>query len=244
MNSSSLDPLQFQISGESAQCEEVRARGFNYFDQLAEHVRLLPYGRTASNEDPCAALREGHGTCSSKHQLLAAVAQDCGRSEIQLTVGIYEMSEANTPGVGTVLSAACITSIPEAHCYLTVGGKRLDFTGLASGKSSPFESLFVEQVAPVSGLAKLKVRLHKEALASWAGARGVSLEVAWATREACIAALAPCIFRPSPLSGDGLIEFDLSGGGQRLRCAPPRSVSEFRGQCVKPDTPMSMQLAG
>ena len=59
-----------------------------------------------------------------------------------------------------------------------------------------------------------------------------------------VRALAPCIFRPSPLSGDGLIEFDLSGGGQRLRCAPPRSVSEFRGQCVKPDTPMSMQLAG
>jgi len=57
-------------------------------------------------------------------------------------------------------------------------------------------------------------------------------------------ALRPCIFRPSLLSGDGLIEFDLSGGGQRLRCAPPRSVSEFRGQCVKPDTPMSMQLAG
>ena len=41
--------------------------------------------------------------------------------------------------------------------------------------------------------------------------------------------MSPCIFRPSPLSGDGLIEFDLSGGGQRLRCAPPRLVSEFRG---------------
>jgi hypothetical protein len=42
---------------------------------------------------------------SLSHQLLAAVAQDCGHSEVQLTVGIYEMSEENTPGVGTVLNA-------------------------------------------------------------------------------------------------------------------------------------------
>jgi hypothetical protein len=42
---------------------------------------------------------------------------DSARVEVQLTVGIYEISEENTPGVGTVLNAASLTSIPEAHCY-------------------------------------------------------------------------------------------------------------------------------
>ncbi|MEO6659943.1 MAG: hypothetical protein ABIN44_06425 [Burkholderiaceae bacterium] len=194
-----LDPLQFKVSGSSAQCDEARARGFNSFEQLAEHVRLLPYSRTANNEDCCAVLREGRGTCSSKHQLLAAVAQDCGHPEIQLTVGIYEMCEANTPGVGTVLSAASLASIPEAHCYLTVDGKRLDFTGLASGESSPFESLVAELAVPISGLTQLKLHLHKEALAAWARVHGVTVEAAWATREACIAALMH--LRSSPPGG-------------------------------------------
>jgi len=191
MNSASPDPLQFKISGDSALCEGTRARGFTSFEKLAAHVRLLPYGRPVDNGDPLAVLQEGRGTCSSKHQLLAAVAQACGHSEIQLAVGIYEMCEANTPGVGAVLSAASLSSIPEAHCYLKVEGKRLDFTGLASGESSPFESLVAEHLVPVSNLAERKMRLHREALASWARAHGVTTEAAWATREACIAALAP-----------------------------------------------------
>lgn len=190
MNVASLDPLQFQILGDSALCDEVRARGFTSFGQLTRHVRSLPYGRTADGEDPCAVLQEGHGTCSSKHQLLAAVAQACGHSEVQLTVGIYEMCEANTPGVGAVLTAASLSSIPEAHCYLTVEGRRVDLTGLASGQSSPFDALVCEQVVPTSGLAQRKVSLHKQALASWARKNGMTAEAAWATREACIVALA------------------------------------------------------
>jgi hypothetical protein len=102
--------LQFRITGGSALCEDVRSRGFETFEHLVEHVRTLPYGRAAYAEDPLAVLRQGRGTCSAKHQLLAAVAQDCGHSEVQLTVGIYEMSEDNTPGVGTVLNAASLNS--------------------------------------------------------------------------------------------------------------------------------------
>jgi hypothetical protein len=124
--------MQFRISGGSALCDAVRSRGFESFEHLAEHVRKLPYGRTANTEDPLAVLRQGRGTCSAKHQLLAAVARDCGHSEVQLTVGIYEMSEENTPGVGEVLNAASLTSIPEVHCYLSIEGERFDFTGLAA----------------------------------------------------------------------------------------------------------------
>ena len=103
--------LRFRISGGSALCDAVRSRGFESFEQLAEHIRKLPYGRTANADEPLAVLGQGRGTCSAKHQLLATVAQDCGHSEVQLTVGIYEMSEENTPGVGAVLSTASLKSI-------------------------------------------------------------------------------------------------------------------------------------
>jgi hypothetical protein len=129
--------LQFRISGGSALCEHVRSLGFESFERFAEHVRKLPYGRTANTEEPLAVLRQGCGTCSAKHQLLAIIAQDCGHSEVQLTVGIYEMSEEHTPGVGAVLNAASLASIPEAHCYLSIESERFDFTGLSAGRASP-----------------------------------------------------------------------------------------------------------
>ena len=183
-------PLNFPVHAAGALSEAVLAEGFSAFDQLAEYVRSLPFGRTASNTDPLAVLQERRGTCSAKHQLLAAVAHECRHPEVQLTVGIYEMCEQNTPGVGAVLSAASLSSIPEAHCYLTVGGERFDFTGLSSGSSSPFDALLSEHVVSPDVLPQSKVRLHMQAIASWAATVGLSAASAWATREACIAALA------------------------------------------------------
>lgn len=43
MNPRSADLLRFRISGASAQCEELRAWGFDSFRQFAEDVRVLPY---------------------------------------------------------------------------------------------------------------------------------------------------------------------------------------------------------
>jgi hypothetical protein len=135
-------------------------------------------------------LRERCGTCSSKHQLLAAVAHECGHVEVQLVVGIYEMSEHNTPGVGPVLGAASLSSIPEAHCYLVVAGERLDFTGLRSGSSSPFDALLTEHVVLPADLPEAKGNLHRRAITTWSDALGISTARAWDIREACIAALA------------------------------------------------------
>jgi hypothetical protein len=182
--------LQFPISGSSPLCDSIRSSGFESFEDLAEHIRKLPYGRTANTDEPLAVLRQGRGTCSAKHQLLAAVAQDCGHAEVQLTVGIYEMSEENTPGVGAVLNEASHASIPEAHCYLTIEGERFDYTGLSAGNSSPFAALLAEYTVSPKNLQQIKVALHKEAIADWARERGISEMEAWATREACIAALA------------------------------------------------------
>jgi hypothetical protein len=167
----------------------ILGMGFHTFEALAAHVRQLPYARTTWPDDPLAVLREGRGTCSSKHQLLATVAQECGHPEVVLTVGVYEMTEANTPGVGAVLQAAAYTSIPEAHCYLTVDHQRWDFTGLPRGTESPFQALMEEHFLLPESVWARKRKLHQQALGRWAERVGVSPIDAWAVREACIAAL-------------------------------------------------------
>ncbi|HOA94440.1 MAG TPA: hypothetical protein PKJ79_11825, partial [Quisquiliibacterium sp.] len=113
--------------------DAVSALGFGTFGRLAEHVRALPVARTTRPDDPMAVLHERCGTGSAKHRLLATVAQGGGHFEVMLTLGIYAMSEANSPGVGAVLEAAAQSSIPATRCYLTIDHQRFDFTGDARG---------------------------------------------------------------------------------------------------------------
>jgi hypothetical protein len=192
--------LDFLISGPAPVCELAQARRMPRFAQLALHVRSLPYRRTTRPDNPVAVLTEGCGTCSSKHQLLAVVAHQSGRLEVQLTVGIYEMSERNTPGVGKILAKHALRSIPEAHCYLRAPGKRLDFTGLPCGQSSPFGSLISEQsVLPVD-LVSAKRELHMRALTTWAASQRITVPAAWRIRESCIGALMAGACNQAPFS--------------------------------------------
>ncbi|HXC07542.1 MAG TPA: hypothetical protein VNV61_01330 [Steroidobacteraceae bacterium] len=179
----------FEIIARSPISRVVCDAGIFSFAQLTQRVTVIPYGRTSS-ESPVAVLTENRGTCSSKHRLLAEVAQEFQQFAITLTVGIYDMHEDNTPGVGVILDAAGVASIPEAHCYLKVDDSRFDFTGLRRGATSPFQSLESETAVLPKDLVQHKRRLHANRLLNWAGQHGLSLDDAWAIREACISALA------------------------------------------------------
>jgi hypothetical protein len=186
MGQSSLP--DFEIIPRSPISQGILDAGIFTFSQLTKRVADIPYGRT-SDESPLAVLTQNRGTCSSKHRLLAEVAQEYQQIPISLTVGIYDMHEDNTPGVGEVLDFAGVASIPEAHCYLMLGNARFDFTGLPPGATSPFRSLISETAVLPKDLAGQKKLLHAERLLIWAGQHGLSLDDAWAIREACIAAL-------------------------------------------------------
>lgn len=186
MSSDSLP--DFRIISLSPLSRGICGAGITTFSQLTRHVSAIPYGRTTSSS-PLAVLMENRGTCSSKHRLLAAVTQEFRYCEVILMVGIYDMTEDNTPGVGVILDAAHVGSIPEAHCYLKVGDSRFDFTGLSTGNKSPFQSLVSETAVLPADLSETKFRLHEESLKIWVNQRDLSLDDAWSIREACIAAL-------------------------------------------------------
>ncbi|SJL84730.1 hypothetical protein [Vibrio palustris] len=182
--------LDFELPENGPLTKDVRILGFDHFLSLAEYVRQLPYGRPSDSGDFLSVLNELRGTCSFKHRLLAAVAHECEHMEVELVVGLYAMSEQNTPGVGVVLDRAGFASIPEAHCYLRLGNQRHDFTGVSAGSSSPFDALLSEHVMYPEHLTEEKKSLHQEAIRKWASHNDQSFEDAWALREACIQALA------------------------------------------------------
>ena len=83
----------FRLTNAGPSTAAARALGLEAFYQLCVYVRDLPYGRTLNAADVLRVLSERRGTCSSKHRLLAAVAHECGRSDIKLMVGIYQISD-------------------------------------------------------------------------------------------------------------------------------------------------------
>jgi hypothetical protein len=173
---------------------ELVARGVIDFQAAGRYLQALPYGRTADRADFRAVLREGKGTCSTKHALLAAVAQEQDVA-IVLTLGIYAMHERNTPGVGAVLTRHGLPSIPEAHCYLTYEGLRIDVTRAGAEPAELITEFLHEEAIVPEQIGEHKVTLHRGFMQRWVDEHAELVgerrfEDVWRIREACIAALA------------------------------------------------------
>src|SRR5580693_6979785 len=65
-----------------------------------QYVCELAYGRNSDPDDPLVVLTERRGTCSTKHALLRRLSIE-QEIDLLLILGIYEMNERNTPGVGS-----------------------------------------------------------------------------------------------------------------------------------------------
>jgi hypothetical protein len=184
--------------------EDFLSAGITDFRKAARYVRNLPYGRNSDRSDFRLVLREGRGTCSTKHALLAQLAKEQG-IDVALTLGIYEMSERNTPGVGHVLDKYGLLYIPEAHCYLTYRGTRIDITRAKRNPAEPIARFLYEEIIDPEDIGKYKVDLHKRFLWDWVTKSDVAgdliPEEVWAIREECIAALSGRGGLPIPAQG-------------------------------------------
>lgn len=186
-----LDPIIFRPAGVIT--ATFLRLGKRDLRSAGQYVRCLPYARNAHPDDPLIVLQEGRGTCSTKHALLRRLATEQDL-DIALVLGIYEMTEQNTPGVGSILAKYGLTVLPEAHCYLRTAGKRIDVTRATHQASTQAISRFLheEDIDPAQ-ITDYKIALHKQFLSGWAAEHGgfgsLSLTNIWEMREECIASL-------------------------------------------------------
>jgi hypothetical protein len=186
-----LEPVILKPAGIiSAEFLAVRVKDFR---AAAEYVCRLPYGRNTNRLDALAVIREGRGTCSIKHALLRRLAleQDL---DIVLVIGIYEMNQRNTPGVGKVLEKYGLESLLEAHCYLRSGQTRIDVTREMMLNPSERITCFIheEEISP-DQIGDYKAGVHRRFLKEWMDrtfiGTGPTLDDLWRIREECIAAI-------------------------------------------------------
>ncbi len=163
------------------------------FRRAAAYLNRLPYGRNTRREDGRAVLKDGRGTCSTKHALLAALAAELHMDEIALTLGLFKMTERNTPGVGAVLAQYDLPYMPEAHCYIRYREMRVDITRSGQEPSEPISQLMHETPISPEQIGAYKTDWHQRLIQQWVTAsdmaKGRSWEEVWRIREACIAAL-------------------------------------------------------
>ncbi|MDP9439079.1 MAG: hypothetical protein M3P49_10080 [Actinomycetota bacterium] len=178
----------FGLDAERPLGRRFSALGLGDYRGAARHVRGLPYGRNSDRSDWLLVLEEGRGTCSTKHALLADLARENGRP-VSLVLGVYEMDDTNTPGVGAVLEKHDLPFVPEAHCYLAHEGMRVDVTREAEAAQPIAGFLHEEEIDPYQ-IGEYKAGAHWGFVGRWAEERGLNPERVWRAREECIAALA------------------------------------------------------
>ena len=168
-------------------------QGVQTYRDAGRYVHHLPYGRNTDRANYRLVLSEGRGTCSTKYALLAQLAQEQGLA-LALTLGIYHMTEANTPGVGPVLDRYGLDSLPEAHCYLSYAQQRIDVTRAGVKSAQSLQNFVGEEIIAPEQIGGFKVSYHRRFLRAWiatdASGRRFSFEDIWKIRERCIAALA------------------------------------------------------
>jgi hypothetical protein len=161
------------------------------FKKLCDHVQSLPYGRNANRHDFSLVISEGRGSCSSKHAFLKQKAEELEIPNVELILAMYRMNDKNTPKIGQVLIQNDLSYLPEAHCYLKIGGQRKDLTSLNSDIKGIIEDVIEEVSISPEQVIDFKIQYHKEYLKNWIKDENIpfSFEEIWTFREQCISNL-------------------------------------------------------
>jgi|GEM_PF-5759229 len=81
------------ISGAGPMTSAFLARGIRSYRAAGAYVHGLPYGYNSDPDDPMILFKEGKGTCTPKHAVIASLAAELGLP-VTKRMGIYAMTEA------------------------------------------------------------------------------------------------------------------------------------------------------
>ncbi|MDJ0783534.1 MAG: hypothetical protein QNJ22_16275 [Desulfosarcinaceae bacterium] len=143
---------------------EFRHRGLATFHAACRHVHQMPYGYNSDREDLFILFKEGMGSCTTKHAVIATLAEELGLPVVK-TIGIYAMTEQIVTGAQTILDDNKLPYLPMVHCFLASGEYRVDLTeGNRNGKNQPIDHFLYTSAVIPNVSAKAEYRLYRRAL--------------------------------------------------------------------------------
>ena len=156
--------------------------------KLIHFIQNMPYGRNVNRSDLSLIIKENKGTCSSKHAFIKAVAMENGFENLKLFIGIYKMTEVNTPNIGNGIETNHLVYLPEAHCYLKYEKEIIDITSTNASFDRIRTAILEEIEIEPHQIGEFKVELHQNYIKNWIAEKQIllSFKQVWAIREKCI----------------------------------------------------------
>ena len=182
----------FVIEADGPYSTAFRQIGVNSFSEACQWVKSLPYERNSNRDNLLLVVLEKRGTCSSKHGLLTALAEENARQDIELIAGFFLMGPETHPKLKEFFAGKPYSAIPECHCYLRIKGERFDFTGPDDLQERIAGRFLREQRIEPQQVGKWKPKIHWEYLNSWLKRNpqiSLTTDELWAERESMIAYL-------------------------------------------------------
>ena len=123
--------------------------GIDSFVGACRYVHELPYGYNSIRDDLLVLFKEGMGTCTTKHAVIATLAQELNVPIVK-NIGIYAMTEDIVTGTNEILKEFDLPYVPMVHCFLVYGDFQVDLTEEnQNGKNRPIDHfLHTEKVKP------------------------------------------------------------------------------------------------
>jgi hypothetical protein len=182
----------FKLNASGRITDAFLSKGIIDFSTVIHAIRHLPHGRISDRNNPLLVLEEKKGTYSSKRTLLALLAHENERPEVQLMEIPFEMNEKNTPSAANVLSDYGLIFIPELYNYLHVGNIAVDATAAHfSNKYSAYRTAKYF-ISPFRS-ADEKISIYKNHINNWQTKNGVAFRYPAQhlcdIREECISTL-------------------------------------------------------
>jgi len=123
--------------------------GIKTFRNACDYVHNVDYGYNTNHEDKMIFFKEKKGTCTTKHAVIASLAQELGIPLFK-HICVYKFTEDITTGVNEILKKYEIPYVPMTHCFLVYENYRFDLTeGNHNGKKTHIDDcIHAERVDP------------------------------------------------------------------------------------------------
>jgi len=117
------------------------------FHDTCRYVHELPYGYNSNRDDVFILFKEGYGSCTTKHAVIATLAEELNIPVYKM-IGIYAMNEDLVTGTNSILETYHLPYLPMVHCFLSHESYFVDLTeGNNNGKNHSIKDfLFTEKV--------------------------------------------------------------------------------------------------
>ena len=176
--------------------------GINRFIDACRYVHQLPYGYNSDRDDLLILFKERFGSCTTKHAVIASLAQESGLS-VEKHIGIYAMTEAIVDGTAAILDSLHLPYAPMVHCFLVYDTIRVDLTeGNHNGKNRPLDHFLHQEAVPANISAKEEYLRYRKAVQALRSLRpelgGIDLKRILQAREQGLALLRSKI---NPIAG-------------------------------------------